>query len=57
MYLEQVALLVADYDEAIDFFTRALGFDLVHDEAALTNDGRIEALGRGSSARRDDRRA
>jgi len=40
MYLEQLALLVADYDEAIDFFTRTLGFDLVHDEAALTNDGR-----------------
>ena len=40
MYLEQLALLVADYDEAIGFFTRTLGFDLVHDEAALTNDGR-----------------
>jgi catechol 2,3-dioxygenase-like lactoylglutathione lyase family enzyme len=40
MYLEQLALLVADYDEAIDFFTRTLGFDLVQDEAALTNDGR-----------------
>jgi catechol 2,3-dioxygenase-like lactoylglutathione lyase family enzyme len=40
MYLEQFAILVADYDEAIDFFTRKLGFDLVHDEAALTNDGR-----------------
>ena len=40
MYLEQLALLVTDYDEAIDFFTRTLGFDLVHDDAALTNDGR-----------------
>lgn len=40
MYLEQLALLVADYDEAIDFFTRALGFDLVRDEAALTDNGR-----------------
>jgi catechol 2,3-dioxygenase-like lactoylglutathione lyase family enzyme len=40
MYLEQLAMLVADYDEAIDYFTRRLGFDLVHDEAMLTDDGR-----------------
>ena len=40
MHLEHLALLVADYDEAISFFTRALGFDLIQDEPALTNDGR-----------------
>ena len=30
--LESVALLVRDYDEAIRFFTRALGFELLEDE-------------------------
>ena len=29
--LATVALIVPDYEEAIDFFTRALGFDLVED--------------------------
>lgn len=29
--LAQVALLVHDYDEAIAFFTRALGFELIED--------------------------
>jgi catechol 2,3-dioxygenase-like lactoylglutathione lyase family enzyme len=29
----EIALLVRDYDEAIDWFTRALGFDLVADRA------------------------
>ncbi len=29
--ITQLALLVRDYDEAIDFFTRALGFDLLED--------------------------
>lgn len=29
--LAAVALLVREYDEAIDFFTRALGFELVED--------------------------
>ena len=41
MYLEQVALIVDDYDEAIRFFVDALGFELVEDSPALTtNDGR-----------------
>jgi catechol 2,3-dioxygenase-like lactoylglutathione lyase family enzyme len=31
---------VDDYDPAIEFFTRALGFDLVEDSPSLTNDGR-----------------
>ncbi len=49
MYLEQVALIVDDYDVAIEFFVEKLGFDLVEDSPALTNDGRpkrTEAYGR-----------
>ena len=38
--LELVALVVREYDPAIDFFVRVLGFDLVKDVPALTNDGR-----------------
>jgi len=40
MYLEQVALIVEDYDEAIRFFVDVLGFELVEDSPAVTNDGR-----------------
>jgi catechol 2,3-dioxygenase-like lactoylglutathione lyase family enzyme len=41
MFLEQVALIVHDYDEAIAFFVDALGFELVEDSPALTSrDGR-----------------
>ena len=40
MHLDLIALLVEDYDEAIAFFTEALGFDLVEDSPSLTNDGR-----------------
>ena len=40
MHLEQLALIVDDYDEAIGFFVDALGFELVEDSPALTNDGR-----------------
>ena len=29
--LAQIALVVDDYDRAIDFYTRILGFDLVED--------------------------
>ena len=39
-HLELIALIVRDYDPAIDFFVRILGFDLVEDSPALTNDGR-----------------
>ncbi len=35
-----MALLVDDYDEAIEFFVGALGFELVEDSPASTNDGR-----------------
>jgi catechol 2,3-dioxygenase-like lactoylglutathione lyase family enzyme len=40
MHLERVAVIVDDYDEAIAFFVDALGFELVEDEPATTNDGR-----------------
>ncbi len=40
MHLEQVAVIVDDYDVAIAFFVEALGFELVTDEPSLTNDGR-----------------
>ncbi|MFF5447810.1 VOC family protein [Streptomyces sp. NPDC012888] len=30
-HIALTALLVADYDEAVDFYTRALGFDLAED--------------------------
>ncbi len=40
MHLEHVAVIVEEYDSAIDFFVRCLGFDLVEDSPATTNDGR-----------------
>jgi catechol 2,3-dioxygenase-like lactoylglutathione lyase family enzyme len=40
MYLQQIALIVDDYDAAIDFFVDKLGFELVEDSPAVTNDGR-----------------
>jgi catechol 2,3-dioxygenase-like lactoylglutathione lyase family enzyme len=40
MHLELVAVVVDDYDTAIEFFVRSLGFDLVEDSPSLTNDGR-----------------
>ncbi len=39
-YLERVALIVRDYDEAIGFFVEKLGFELEEDSPSLTNDGR-----------------
>lgn len=39
-YLERVALIVSDYDEAIAFFVEKLGFELEEDSPSLTNDGR-----------------
>lgn len=35
-----VSLVVREYDPAIDFFVRILGFELVEDVPSLTNDGR-----------------
>ena len=40
MHIEQVALIVEDYDAAIGFFVGILGFELAEDSPALTNDGR-----------------
>ena len=40
MYIEQLAVIVDDYDDAIRFFVEVLGFELVEDAPALTNDGR-----------------
>jgi catechol 2,3-dioxygenase-like lactoylglutathione lyase family enzyme len=39
-HLDLVALVVKEYDPAIAFFVRVLGFDLVEDSPSLTNDGR-----------------
>jgi catechol 2,3-dioxygenase-like lactoylglutathione lyase family enzyme len=38
--LQLVALIVRDYDPAIRFLVDVLGFELVEDTPALTNDGR-----------------
>jgi catechol 2,3-dioxygenase-like lactoylglutathione lyase family enzyme len=38
--LEQVALIVHDYDAAISFFVDVLGFEVVEDSPSLTSDGR-----------------
>jgi catechol 2,3-dioxygenase-like lactoylglutathione lyase family enzyme len=38
--IDKFAIIVDDYDLAIEFFTGALGFELVEDSPALTNDGR-----------------
>lgn len=40
MYLEQLAVIVEDYDAAIRFFVDVLDFELVEDSPSLTNDGR-----------------
>jgi catechol 2,3-dioxygenase-like lactoylglutathione lyase family enzyme len=40
VHLELVALVVREYDPAIDFFVNLLGFELVEDTPSLTNDGR-----------------
>ena len=39
-HLELVALVVRDYDPAIDFFVNALQFEVVEDVPSRTNDGR-----------------
>src|ERR1700684_3775142 len=38
--LDKIAIIIDDYDQAIGFFTGALGFDLVEDSPSPTNDGR-----------------
>jgi catechol 2,3-dioxygenase-like lactoylglutathione lyase family enzyme len=39
MRLDKISIIVEDYDQAIAFFTQALGFDLVEDSPALTTVG------------------
>jgi catechol 2,3-dioxygenase-like lactoylglutathione lyase family enzyme len=41
-HLELVALVVRDYDAAIQFFVNVLQFQLVEDTPSLTNDGRAK---------------
>jgi catechol 2,3-dioxygenase-like lactoylglutathione lyase family enzyme len=40
MQLELAAIVVDEYQPAIDFFVDVLGFELVEDSPSLTNDGR-----------------
>ena len=42
MHIELVTLIVAEYDPAIAFFVDVLGFTLVEDSPASTNDGRAK---------------
>jgi catechol 2,3-dioxygenase-like lactoylglutathione lyase family enzyme len=38
VHLDLIAVVIREYDPAIDFFTGALGFELVEDSPALTSD-------------------
>ena len=38
--LSLVAIVVDEYDPAIEFFVKVLGFELVEDSSSMTNDGR-----------------
>jgi catechol 2,3-dioxygenase-like lactoylglutathione lyase family enzyme len=40
MHLQHLAIVVDEYDPAIEFFVETLGFELVEDSPSLTNDGR-----------------
>lgn len=40
MHLGLIAVVVSEYDPAISFFVDVLGFELVEDSPAQTNDGR-----------------
>ena len=40
MHIEHFAIVVDEYDPAIEFFVGILQFELVEDSASLTNDGR-----------------
>ena len=39
-FLEQITIIVEEYDATIRFFVDVLGFELVEDSPSLTNDGR-----------------
>jgi catechol 2,3-dioxygenase-like lactoylglutathione lyase family enzyme len=40
VHIELVTIVVDEYDAAIEFFVERLGFELVEDSPATTNDGR-----------------
>jgi catechol 2,3-dioxygenase-like lactoylglutathione lyase family enzyme len=40
VHVSLIAIVVREYDPAISFFVDVLGFELVEDSSALTNDGR-----------------
>lgn len=40
MHLALTTIVVEDYDDAIDFYVEVLGFELVEDKPAETNDGK-----------------
>jgi catechol 2,3-dioxygenase-like lactoylglutathione lyase family enzyme len=42
MTIELVTLVVRDYDEAIDFFVRLLGFNLAEDSPSVAESGRAK---------------
>jgi catechol 2,3-dioxygenase-like lactoylglutathione lyase family enzyme len=42
MTIELVTFVVKDYDEAIDFFVRLLGFNLVEDSPSVAESGRAK---------------
>jgi catechol 2,3-dioxygenase-like lactoylglutathione lyase family enzyme len=42
VHLGLIAIVVGEYDPAISFFVDVLGFELVDDSPALTNDGRAK---------------
>jgi catechol 2,3-dioxygenase-like lactoylglutathione lyase family enzyme len=42
MRIESFAIIIDEYDPAIEFFVGVLGFELVEDSVASTNDGRAK---------------
>ncbi|WP_132421052.1 VOC family protein [Pseudonocardia endophytica] len=41
-FLQLTTIMIRDYDATIRFFTGLLGFELIEDSAAFTNDGRTK---------------
>ncbi len=50
-HIAMVALVVRDYDEAIDFYTRRAGFDLIEDTPLQAGKRWVVVAPRGSAAR------
>lgn len=42
MHIDLIAIVVEEYDPAIEFFVNVLGFELVEDSPAETTDGRAK---------------